>query len=111
MLRFQVRSESQARWKKGQPAQRTTGVLRANWSQREVSLMTQAGGLGRRCAIARRKTGRLRAAPIHMRRDMSSSSLVSSSSPLETVLGSRAMPQMGQLPGVGCSIWGCIGQV
>src|SRR5512144_2524934 len=41
---------------------------------------------------------------------MSMSSGFSSSS-RDTVLGSRAMPQMGQLPGASRTISGCIGQV
>jgi hypothetical protein len=48
MLRFRLRSERQPRTKNGQPAQRTTGVVSANWSQREASPESQEGAPGSR---------------------------------------------------------------
>ena len=46
------------RWKNGQPAQRTTGVLRMNCTQRDQSLCIQSGRTGKHVDIARRNTGR-----------------------------------------------------
>ena len=54
-------------------------------------------------------TGTVRASPTQNRRVMSRSSGLASSSSV-TVLGSRAMPQIGQAPGAGRTISGCIGQ-
>ncbi len=62
--------------------------------------------------MARRKRGAVRSKLPQKRRDMLSSSGFGSSSPLSDVVrGSSAMPQIGQLPGPRCMIWGCIGQV
>ena len=58
-------------------------------------------------AIANR--GAVRAKLIQNRRVMSRSSGLSSST--VTVRGSRAMPQIGQLPGSARTISGCMGQV
>src|SRR5882757_8681328 len=55
-------------------------------------------------------SGTVRAALTQNRRLISRSSGFSSS-PRVTVRGSSAMPQMGQLPGPGRTISGCIGQV
>src|SRR5207237_4494949 len=61
--------------------------------------------------MARRKTGKVSAAPIQKRRVMSRSSELSSAEPAEIVRGSKAIPQIGQSPGRSRTISGCIGQV
>jgi hypothetical protein len=111
MLRLRVRTERQPRLKNGQPAHKTTGVLRANWIQRDASPESQAGAFGKRCDMARRKTGNVSAVPIQKRRVMSINSASSGGLLAEIVFGSSAIPQIGQSPGWSRSISGCIGQV
>src|SRR2546423_2413790 len=111
MLRCRLSNERQPRTKNGQPAQRTTGVVRTNWIQRDTSPAIQGGAFGIKCDIARRKTGKVSAAPIQSRRVMSVNSESSSGLAAEIVFGSRAIPQIGQSPGLSRSISGCIGQV
>jgi hypothetical protein len=60
--------------------------------------------------IARTSSGTVSAAAIHNRRDMSANSGFESSVAV-IVLGSSAIPQIGQDPGPRCTISGCIGQV
>ena len=66
-----------------------------------------------RCAaitlIANTSTGTDRTSATQNRRDMSASS--GFSSPATGITGSSAIPQMGQWPGRGCRISGCMGQV
>src|SRR4051794_28040179 len=111
MLRWRLSKERQARTKKGQPAQRTTGVVSANWIQRDASPDIHSGAVGTKCDIARMKTGNVNPAPIQRRRVMSVNSESSSAVVAEMVFGSSAIPQIGQSPGVSRSISGCIGQV
>ena len=59
--------------------------------------------------IAEINTGTVKATPVQNRRCMCLSSEFSSS-PAETVRGSRAIPQMGQFPGSVRTISGCMGQ-
>ncbi len=60
-------------------------------------------------SIASKNTGRDNTTPTQKRLLMSiNSSFFSSTS---TVRGSSAMPHFGQLPGLSCTISGCIGQV
>ena len=56
-------------------------------------------------------SGNDNAALIQNRRLMSRYSALGPSSTAVTVLGSSAIPQIGQSPGPTCSISGCIGQV
>ena len=65
---------------------------------------------GSMSAIAITSSGAVSARLIQKRRVMSRSSGLSSSCAV-TVRGSSAMPQIGQLPGPGRTISGCIGQV
>ena len=99
MFRCPFLTERQPRKKNGQPAQSTTGVVRANCVQREASPVSHIGAPGTRCAIASRNTGRANAPPTHSRRVMSFSSALSSGAATDTVFGSRAMPHLGQSPG------------
>ncbi len=55
-------------------------------------------------------SGTVNAAHTHRRRRIATISVFSSSSAV-TVLGSRAMPHLGQLPGSSRTISGCIGHV
>ncbi len=109
MLRLRLTSEAQPRWKNGAPAQKTTGVARANCIHID-------GRAGTTCSparwppIASKNTGSASTRPIQNRRDMSVSSWFGAASAL-TVSGSRAMPQIGQLPAPCCRICGCMGQV
>src|SRR4051812_10227724 len=111
MLRCRLSNDFQPLTRNGQPAQSTTGVVNANWIQREASPESHAGAFGNRCDIARINTGNVRAAPIQRRRVRSFNSEASSVVPAEIVFGSSAIPQIGQSPGPVCSISGCIGQV
>ena len=61
-------------------------------------------------AIAMTSSGADRTTPTQKRRDISASSGLPSS-PAVGVIGSSAMPQIGQLPGPSRTISGCIGQV
>src|SRR5437660_6914820 len=111
MLRFRLSNERQPRTKNVQPAQRTTGVVRTNWIQRETSPDIQGGAFGIKCDIARTRTGKVRAAPIQSRRVMSRSSESSSGFAVEIAFGSSAIPQIGHAPALSRSTSGCIGQV
>src|ERR1043166_1899449 len=108
MLRWRLSRERQPRTKNGQPAHRTTGVVRTNWIQRDTSPDIQGGAFGTRCDIARTKTGNVNAAPIQSRRVMSVNTESSSAVAAEMVFGSSAIPQIGQSPGSSRSISGCI---
>src|SRR2546427_9877395 len=59
--------------------------------------------------VARKTIGALNAKPTQKRRVIATSSGLTSSSSV-TVLGSSAMPQMGQEPGSCLTISGCMGQ-
>jgi len=112
MFRWPERTDAQPRWKNGKPAQSTTGVASANWTQVDA-----AGGTRSRrprpgmwLPISRTNTGRVSARPIQKRRLMSASSRLGCAS-ADTSRGSSAMPQIGQLPGPAWRTCGCIGQV
>src|SRR5579862_5513094 len=111
MFGLRLTTDFHPRTKNGDPPQSTTGVARIISSHVHVGAeATWASGLpGRKSAIAARKTGRARAALIQNLRRMSRSSGFWISV-AETVRGSSAMPQMGQEPGSGRTICGCIGQ-
>jgi hypothetical protein len=100
MFRCPDRTDAAPRLKKGQPAQRTTGVDRANWIHMDhcsgTSLPRPSHGMWP--PISRMNTGRASTKPIQNRRDMSASSWFGAASGV-TSTGSSAMPQIGQLPG------------
>ncbi len=110
MLRWPERRLAAPRWKKGQPAQSTTGVARASWIQPFQAMGQGVLSPNRWPPISRAKTGAVRAAPIQKRRVKSTSSGLGPWSRL-TRSGSRAMPQIGQEPGPSWRISGCMGQV
>src|SRR5580704_10456403 len=102
MFRLRWTIEAQPRSKKGHPPHSTTGVASANSTHPNI-------GPGLRPENMMASSGTVSAAPIHRRRViLFSSGLVS---PAVTVSGSSAMPQMGQAPGPGRTISGCMGQV
>jgi hypothetical protein len=99
MLRLRVTSERQPRWKKGQPAQSTTGVASANSIQAAAAGDTRWWIAGSKWPpISNTITGTDSTRPIHRRRVMSASSGFGTASAV-TSNGSSAMPQMGQAPG------------
>jgi len=72
MFRFQVRIESQARTKNGQPAHHTTGVLSSSWIHWDArGLRTPDRAIS---PIERTNTGSASASPTQNRRVMSASS-------------------------------------
>src|SRR6185503_3514182 len=95
-----------------QPAQSTTGVARTSCTQASVDIGINCcnGCPGMRSLMPSTNTGIVRTTATQNRRDMSRSSGFSSSSRV-TTSGSRAIPQIGQLPGWSRMISGCIGQV
>src|SRR5271154_6670216 len=97
MFRLRLRIDANARSKIGQPAHNTTGEA----STHSIHLLTGH--------IMNASRGAVSTAAIQNRRVMSSSSGFLSSS--ETVIGSKAMPQIGHGPGLFVMISGCIGQV
>ena len=110
MFRCRLTNEAQPRWKNGQPHHNTTGVASRNsTSCRCVNVIifgTKPVHIS--AVIAITNTGTANATPIQKRRVMSSSSGFSSFA--ATVLGSSAMPQIGQSPGSLRTISGCMGQ-
>src|SRR5207244_9291853 len=108
MFGLRLTSEDQKRSKKGHPPQRTTGVARKN------SIPFRTAGVSwapiRSPTMERSRSGRDNTALIQKRCRMESYS-GSASTSAKTSIGSRAMPQIGQLPGPIWMIWGCIGQV
>jgi hypothetical protein len=111
MFGLRFTTEAAARLKNGQPAHSTTGVASASCVQASSQAGTACwtGWPGTRSDIASASSGTVSATPIQNRRVMSRSSGLTGSSAV-TVRGSRAMPQMGQLPGSLRTISGCIGQ-
>ena len=110
MLRLRVLSDCQPRTKKGQPPHSTTGVASTNCSQFDISCPSSMCRLVRWPPISSAITGTASTSPIQNRRVMSTSSGFGPLS-AETVSGSSAMPQIGQLPGPTWRICGCMGQV
>ena len=103
--------EAQARWKKGHPPHKTTGVANANWIQ-VIAPAGRAMAPGTAmCAIASATSGAVNAVLIQNRRVMSRNSGFSSVPAELAVTGSSAIPQVGHVPGSRRPISGCIGQV
>src|ERR1700690_1800574 len=112
ILRLRFTSEAQPRSKKGKPAQTTTGVASRS-CRRPIARADRrccTGFLGIRSDMPRMRTGIARATLTQKRRVMEASSGFSSSA-VEAVRGSRAIPQMGHEPGPVRTISGCIGHV
>src|SRR5207302_5071693 len=96
MFGLRLTSEDQKRSKKGHPPQRTTGVARNN----SIAFRT-VGVRGTPISspsMEKSRSGRDNTALIQKRSRMESYS-GSASTSAKTSIGSRAMPQMGQVPG------------
>ena len=104
-------SERQPRTKNGAPPHSTT-MLPSTASPQAATPPHGAGSCQpNRCGpIATSSTGRVSATSHQKRRVIERKSLSSSSSS-EGIIGSSAMPQIGQWPGPTCCTSGCIGQV
>ncbi len=111
MFKFQVTIDRQPRSKNGQPAHSTTGVPSTSCTQGYAApshSSTRRPTIGN---MASRNTGIVNTSATQNRRVMSRSSESSCSAPATATFGSNAIPQIGQAPGAGRSICGCIGQV
>src|SRR5579875_1675811 len=100
MLGRRFRIEAQPRAKSGAPAPSTATLASANCSQGSDAPL-----------IVRIKTGRAKIAAIQKRRVISASSGLGAVAPRVGDIGSSAMPQSGQGPGLSLFTSGCIGQV
>ena len=110
MLGLRLRIDAQPRLKNGRQIQ-TTGVARANWTQPKARWPIQsAKGRPRWAPISSTKIASASGAVIARRRRKSTYSGFGPAS-AEGVIGSSAMPHLGQSPGWSCTISGCIGQV
>src|SRR3979490_2283337 len=113
MFKLRVTRDRHPRTKNGQPPQSTTGVAKINSNQCQVlgGANTMSGDMeGTKSDMATSRIGIVSAVQIQNRLVMSTSSRFFSSSAV-TVLGSRAIPQIGHEPGLSRTIWGCIGHV
>jgi len=112
MFRLRFAIDCQARTKNGPPPQTTTGVARKSCVHAATRGDTRwrSGWPGSMSPITDASNGKVSTVLTQKRRVMSRSSGFTSSAAL-TVLGSSAMPHMGQAPGPGRTIWGCIGHV
>ena len=97
MFGLKFTTEFQARWKNGQPHQKTTGVTSASCTQPGTLFKTECQ-LGTIPPMVKMKTGTVSAQPIQNRRLMSTNSGFGPS-PSAAITGSKAMPHFGQLPG------------
>ena len=107
MFGLRLRTDCTQRSKNGQPAHSTTGVASANSSQVRVS--TASPGM-RWPNIASTNTAS-DSGKVHQKRRLKSRSSGLPSSSRLGISGSSAMPQIGQVPGPGWRISGCIGQM
>src|SRR5688572_14404277 len=107
MLGLRWRIESMHRMKNGQPAQSTTGVDNTSSSH---DMVLGASGMTL-CPPIAKTTPTMLNGNVHQNRRLKSSSSGFFSSCSVGISGSSAMPQIGQLPGAGLRICGCIGHV
>ena len=111
MFRFRVMTDRQPRWKKGHAPHRTTGVAKASSIRWRVPPLGRSPARpGSMAPIERTSSGALSARLTQKRRDISASSGFSSSS-MDGVIGSSAIPQIGHEPGTSSITSGCMGQV
>src|SRR5580692_6626176 len=113
IFRLRVTSDRPPRTKNGQPPHKTTGVARINsihcHALGEANCIS-AESPGNMSAMVTTRIGIVSATETQNLRVISTSSGFFSSSTL-IVLGSSAIPQIGQDPGASRTISGCIGQV
>jgi hypothetical protein len=106
MFGLRVRIDATQRTRNGQPAHSTTGVDSAN-STHDIA----RGAIGTNaCPPIASATPMTVSGSVHPKRRVKSSSSGLRSSSSEGISGSSAMPQIGQNPGAGRRICGCIGQ-
>src|SRR6266851_1814493 len=113
MFRLRVTRDRHPRTKNGQPPHNTTGVARmnSNHCQNLGDADRVSGEIdGARSDMATNRIGIVSAVHTQNRRVMFTSSGFFSSS-ATTVLGSRAIPQIGHEPGLSRTICGCMGHV
>ena len=112
MLRRRLTSDCPAALKEGQPPHSTAGVASTSCTQtaRCGGISASSAALAKCSAMAMASSGTDSTTPTQNRRVMSRSSGLPAS-PAAGVIGSSAMPQIGQLPGSSRTISGCIGQV
>src|SRR5690242_15797665 len=104
-------ADVQARWKNGQPHQKTTGIASAICTQFSARTHSCGGwsASGSQWLMASAMRGTPNSTPTQKRRVMSINSGFGPSSAV-TVRGSSAMPHFGQLPGRSLTTSGSIGQ-
>ncbi len=108
MFGLRFNTDCTPRTKNGQPAHSTTGADRTSSTQ----LCVPIGNSPRRWPnMASKVTMTVRGRVHQNRRVKSRNSGLSSSASSVGSIGSSVMPHLGQLPGIGCWISGCIGQV
>jgi hypothetical protein len=106
MLGLRLTIDCAPRWKKGQPAHSTTGTVSTSSTQLWVRPWNQSSEWPNMASrVTTIVSGR-----VHQKRRRKSSSSGSPSSSVG-ISGSSVMPQMGQVPGWSCRIWGCMGHV
>src|SRR5262245_40472963 len=108
ILAEQLTTDRQPRWKNGRPHHNTTGVASASSIHLVAAGPIQFAGERRAAieSIAIANSGVLNITLTQSRRFMSASSGLASSS-AATLLGSSAIPQIGQFPGSSRTISGC----
>ena len=109
MLKWRVRKEVQPRSKNGSPAHSTIGAARTSWTHGEMARLSSRKP-NRSPPMLMTSRGMARMPATHRRRVKSMSSGLGASF-CDGASGSSAMPQIGQVPGPGCRISGCMGQV
>src|SRR5467141_856985 len=113
MFKLRVTRDRHPRTKNGQPPQSTTGVAKINSNHCQVlaEANRMSGDMeGIKSDMATSRIGIVSAVQIQNLLVMFTNSGFFSSSAV-TVLGSRAMPQIGHEPGLSRTIWGCMGHV
>src|SRR6202020_3565163 len=111
MFKLRFTTEAQPRWKNGHPPHSTTGVDSNSATHPAVRIEIKEPSVFPEIMsdIPRKRTGIVSATLTQKRRVIETSSGFSSCS-ATAVLGSSAIPQIGQDPGPSRTISGCIGQ-
>ncbi len=107
MFGLRVMSDCTPRTKNGQPAHSTMGVASASSTQFWVCGLISARLWPAMASVVTTTVS----GSVHQKRWRKSVSSGFSPSSSEGISGSKAMPHLGQVPGIGCRISGCIGQV
>ena len=107
MLGLRCTTDCAPRTKKGQPAHSTTGSDNANSIQLCTAMLNQPRRWPNIANVATMTVS----GKVHQKRRVKRVSSVVSSASSVGMASSRVMPHFGQLPGCGCRISACIGQV